>query len=83
MKPIDEKKGIDSDPSIVNFSEDSVGKKILYKIKSFPPWIVVTIIALIFLIMLCLFPLLIIEVSNQWCNLFSGFFNAITPGICI
>jgi hypothetical protein len=83
MKSIDEKKDIDSDPSIINFSEDSVGKKILKRIKSLPPWIVVTIIALIFLIMLCLIPLLIIEVSNQWCNLFSGFFNAITPGICI
>ena len=83
MQPIDEIKEIESDPSIINFSEDSVGKKILKKTKSFPPWIVVAIIALIFLIMLCLIPLLIIEVSNQWCNLFSGFFNAITPGICI
>jgi hypothetical protein len=83
MKPDDEKKDIDSDPSIKNFSEDSVGKKILKRIKNLPSWILVTIIALIFLIMLCLIPLLIIEVSNQWCNLFSGFFNAITPGICI
>jgi hypothetical protein len=83
MQPIDEKIATDPDPLVTNTSTKSIGKGIFKRITSLPPWIVVTIIALIFLIMLCLFPLLIIEVSNQWCNLFSGFFNAISPGICI
>jgi hypothetical protein len=53
------------------------------KINDLPSWVVVTLIALFFLALFCVIPLIIIEISNQWCNLFSGFFNAITPGICL
>ncbi len=55
---------------------------ILVKLKKLPDWASITIIAIFFLVLFCLFPLIIIEVTNQWCNLFSGFFNAIKPGIC-
>jgi hypothetical protein len=82
MQPIDEKNDKESDPDSMNLDNSSLRHRISERIKSLPPWIVVTLIALIFLILLCLIPLLVIEVSDQWCNLFSGFFNAITPGIC-
>lgn len=48
-----------------------------------PTWAVVLIIALGFLILFCIIPWFFIEITNQWCNLFSGFFNAISPGICL
>jgi hypothetical protein len=83
MQPLDDKNDQNPDSSERNIGKNGVRKKISERLKTLPPWIVVTIIALMFLIILCLIPLLIIEVSNQWCNLFSGFFNDITPGICI
>lgn len=49
---------------------------------SLPTWAVILFIAIGFIILFCLIPFVIIEVTNQWCNLFSGFFNAINPGIC-
>lgn len=50
--------------------------------KKMPSWVVILLVALIFLVIFCLVPLIIIEFTNQWCNLFSGFFNAISPGVC-
>jgi len=47
-----------------------------------PTWALVLFIAIGFFIFFCLIPFVVIEVTNQWCNLFSGFFNAISPGIC-
>lgn len=47
-----------------------------------PTWAIILMIAIAFLIVFCLIPLVVIEVTNQWCNLFSGFFNAISPGVC-
>jgi len=47
-----------------------------------PTWALVLFIAIGFFILFCLIPFVVIEVTNQWCNLFSGFFNAISPGIC-
>jgi hypothetical protein len=47
-----------------------------------PTWALVLFIAIGFIILFCLIPFVVIEVTNQWCNLFSGFFNAISPGIC-
>lgn len=52
-------------------------------LRNIPNWAIVTLIAIIFLVFFCLVPLLIIEVTNQWCSLFSGFFNAISPGVCL
>ena len=49
---------------------------------SLPTWAVILFIAVGFFILFCLIPFVIIEVTNQWCNLFSGFFNAISPGVC-
>lgn len=84
MKSIDENETGDPnlEVSISNFRENGAKKVISERIKNLPPWMVVTLIALFFLVLFCVIPLIIIEVSNQWCNLFSGFFNAITPGIC-
>ena len=47
-----------------------------------PSWLIILVIALTFLVFFCFIPFIIIEVSNQWCNLFSGFFNALSPGAC-
>jgi len=50
--------------------------------KSMPTWVLVLILALIFLILFCIIPFLIVDMTNQWCNLFHNFFNAIRPGVC-
>ncbi len=50
--------------------------------KRMPTWLVVLVFVLIFLVIFCLIPFIVIEITNQWCNLFSGFFNAINPGVC-
>ncbi len=55
------------------------GEKLINKL---PSWLIILVIALAFLVFFCFIPFIIIEVSNQWCNLFSGFFNAISPGAC-
>jgi len=45
-------------------------------------WKIILLAALAFFIVFCVLPFVVIEVTNQWCNLFSGFFNAISPGVC-
>jgi predicted component of type VI protein secretion system len=47
-----------------------------------PTWATVLLIALGFIILFCIIPLIFVEITNQWCNLFSGFFNAFSPGVC-
>lgn len=47
-----------------------------------PTWVIILIIALAFLVVFCVIPLIVIEATNQWCNLFAGFFNSISPGVC-
>lgn len=47
-----------------------------------PAWLIVSILAIFFLILFCVIPFLFIDIFNQWCNLFPGFFNAMSPGIC-
>ncbi len=47
-----------------------------------PTWAVVLMIVIGFIIIFCIVPSVILETTNQWCNLFSGFFNAIRPGVC-
>jgi len=85
MKSIkeNESSGQNPDESITNLSESRLRKTILERIRNLPAWIVVSAIAMIFLILFCVIPTIIIDLSNQWCNLFSGFFNTITPGICL
>jgi len=52
------------------------------RVKRLPSWALVLLAFLAFLILFCILPLLVIELTNQWCNLFSSFFNAINPGVC-
>lgn len=48
----------------------------------YPKWAIILMIAIAFIIVFCVIPLVIIEVTDQWCNLFSGFFNSVSPGVC-
>ncbi len=59
------------------------GAKLLKNLSKLPTLAVILVIALGFIILFCIIPLLIIEMTDQWCNLFSGFFNAISPGTCL
>ncbi len=52
------------------------------KLRNTPTWVVVLVIVLLFLLVFCVIPLTIIEVTNQWCNFFGTFFNQIQPGVC-
>jgi len=47
-----------------------------------PTWVIILIAALAFIVIFCIIPLIIIEATNQWCNLFAGFFNSMSPGVC-
>lgn len=59
----------ESHPFLSNFSKLST-------------WKIVLLMALGFIILFCVIPLVFIELTNQWCNLFSGFFNAFSSGVC-
>lgn len=69
---------------ILEVPDDALAEKNdLFKgLSKLPTWAVVLLVALGFIILFCIIPMIFIELSNQWCNLFSGFFNAISPGIC-
>ena len=45
-------------------------------------WKIVLLAALAFFVVFCVLPFVVIEATDQWCNLFSGFFNSISPGVC-
>jgi ABC-2 type transport system permease protein len=45
-------------------------------------WVVILLAALAFMVIFCVLPLIVIEVTDQWCNFFSGIFNSISPGVC-
>ena len=45
-------------------------------------WIVILLAALAFIVIFCIIPLIVIDVTDQWCNLFAGFFNSMNPGVC-
>jgi pSer/pThr/pTyr-binding forkhead associated (FHA) protein len=65
----------------VLITEDD-SKNLLNTLSKFPTWAVILVILLGFIILFCIIPVILIEITNQWCNLFSGFFNAISPGVC-
>jgi pSer/pThr/pTyr-binding forkhead associated (FHA) protein len=65
----------------VPITEDE-SKNLLNTLSKFPTWGIILVILLGFVILFCLIPVILIEITNQWCNLFSGFFNAISPGVC-
>lgn len=50
--------------------------------KERPKWVVILLAALVFIVVFCIIPLVVIEVTNQWCDLFAGFFNSMSPGVC-
>ena len=70
-----------SHAKVIEPKDESKGKAAAF-FSSLPTWAVVLFVAVGFIILFCLIPFVIIEVTNQWCNLFSGFFNAISPGVC-
>ena len=45
-------------------------------------WVVTLLVALAFIVIFCVLPLIVIEVSDQWCSSFAGIFNSIRPGVC-
>ncbi len=47
-----------------------------------PTWVIILLVALAFIVVFCVIPLIVIEATNQWCNLFAGFFNSMSPGVC-
>lgn len=65
-----------------NAPQKKQSSKLSSKLQKKPTWVLILISALVFLVIFCLVPLLVIEVTNQWCNLFAGFFNSMSPGIC-
>lgn len=82
ISPIPE--NIKTDKTKINTQKESLpkpktGRKFL---SSLPTWAMVLFVAIGFFILFCLIPFVVVEVTNQWCNLFSGFFNAISPGLC-
>ncbi len=47
-----------------------------------PKWVIILLAVLAFIVVFCIIPLIVIEVTNQWCDLFAGFFNSMSPGVC-
>jgi pSer/pThr/pTyr-binding forkhead associated (FHA) protein len=45
-------------------------------------WKIILLVALAFVVIFCVIPFVVVEVTNQWCNLFAGFFNSMSPGVC-
>jgi len=50
--------------------------------KHLPTWAIVLIIAIVAIVVFCVLPVVIIDATNQWCNLFKDVFNGISPGVC-
>jgi pSer/pThr/pTyr-binding forkhead associated (FHA) protein len=62
---------------VEDLSEDLQGGKSKSSITGkYPTWAIVAMIVIGFIIIFCIVPSVVIETTNQWCNLFSGFFNA-------
>ena len=47
-----------------------------------PAWVIILLVALAFIVIFCVIPLIVIDATDQWCNLFAGFFNSMNPGVC-
>jgi predicted component of type VI protein secretion system len=45
-------------------------------------WLVAILVVIGILVVFCLIPWLIIEITNSYCALFPGIFNSIQPGVC-
>ncbi len=51
--------------------------------RKLPTWAWVIIIAVIALLLLCVIPLWIIDLTNSWCNIFGGILHSINPTVCL
>lgn len=76
MDPVEEMPGSVSD------EPDEESKDTVKFLDKYPKWAIILMIAIAFIIVFCVIPFVVIEVSDQWCNLFSGFFNSVSPGVC-
>lgn len=47
-----------------------------------PRWAIILLIVLGVFLLACLLPILVIELTNNWCSLFAGVFNSLVPGSC-
>ena len=47
-----------------------------------PAWLVIGLVALAFTVIFCCISLVVIDIADQWCNLFAGIFNSISSGTC-
>ncbi len=53
------------------------------KLKKYPGWAIILTIIIIFLVVFCLVPILIVEIGDLWCQGFLGdLFQSIAPGSC-
>jgi pSer/pThr/pTyr-binding forkhead associated (FHA) protein len=77
MEPVEETPVSVSEEPLLVEEQDTV--KFLDK---YPKWAIILMIAIAFIIVFCVIPVVVIEASDQWCNLFSGFFNSVSPGVC-
>lgn len=67
--------------AIVQTAEEKEAEKPEDKTKK-PTWVVILLAALAFIVIFCVIPVIVIEATNQWCDLFAGFFNSMSPGVC-
>lgn len=51
--------------------------------KKLPTWAWIIIIGVIALILLCLVPIWIIDLTNSWCNIFGNILHSINPTVCL
>jgi pSer/pThr/pTyr-binding forkhead associated (FHA) protein len=51
--------------------------------KKLPTWAWIIIIGVIALLLLCLIPLWIIDLTNSWCNIFGNILHSINPTVCL
>ncbi|NMC45223.1 MAG: FHA domain-containing protein [Chloroflexi bacterium] len=72
-------KTADKQPKSSTKSDAPLG---IEKLRNTPTWVIVLVIVLLFLLVFCVLPMLIIEWTDQWCNFFGAFFNQIQPGVC-
>jgi len=80
-EPQKQKRKVKSEAKTANVSK----KPALFSNERFrktPTWVLIILIALLFLLVFCLIPFLIIDWTDQWCNLFGTIFNQIQPGVC-
>jgi hypothetical protein len=50
--------------------------------KPLPIWMLILLIGLVAVILFCGLPMFIIDITDSWCKLFGGVFNAIRPFTC-